>query len=45
MYKQAFGFLDFGYAAALSFLLAIAVALVSFVQFWLFRDNDKGGRR
>ncbi|MEN3267521.1 sugar ABC transporter permease [Pseudonocardia sp.] len=45
MYKQAFGFLDFGYAAALSFLLAVAIALVSFVQFRLFRDNDKRGRR
>jgi len=45
MYKQAFGFLDFGYAAALSFLLAIAIAVVSFVQFRLFSENDKGGRR
>jgi multiple sugar transport system permease protein len=45
MYKQAFGFLDFGYASALSFLLAIAIAIVSFVQFRLFRDDDKGVRR
>ncbi|MFI7063089.1 carbohydrate ABC transporter permease [Kribbella sp. NPDC050124] len=44
MYKQAFGFLDFGYASALSFLLAIAITLVSFVQFRLFREKD-GGRR
>lgn len=45
MYKQAFGFLDFGYAAALSFLLAILIAVVSFVQFRLFRESDPGGRR
>jgi multiple sugar transport system permease protein len=44
MYKQAFGFLDFGYASALSFLLAIAIAVVSFVQFRLFRE-DSGERR
>lgn len=41
MYKQAFGFLDFGYAAALSFLLAIAIAVVSFVQFRLFREDRR----
>jgi multiple sugar transport system permease protein len=41
MYKQAFGFLDFGYAAALSFLLAIAIAFVSFVQFRLFREGRR----
>jgi multiple sugar transport system permease protein len=42
MYKQAFEFLDFGYASALSFLLAIAIAVVSFVQFHLFRDEGTG---
>jgi multiple sugar transport system permease protein len=41
MYKQAFGFLDFGYGAALSFLLALAIFAVSFVQFRLFgRDGE-----
>ena len=35
MYKQAFDFLDFGYASALSFLLAIVIAVISFVQFQL----------
>ncbi|MGH3314293.1 MAG: carbohydrate ABC transporter permease [Streptomyces sp.] len=45
MYKQAFEFLDFGYASALSFLLAIAIAVVSFVQFHLFRDDGSGAPR
>ena len=45
MYKQAFEFLDFGYASALSFLLAIAIAIVSFVQFHLFRDDGTGAPR
>lgn len=41
MYKQAFDFLDFGYAAALSFLLALVIFAVSFVQFRLFgKDGD-----
>ncbi|WP_309237777.1 sugar ABC transporter permease [Streptomyces albidus (ex Kaewkla and Franco 2022)] len=45
MYKQAFDFLDFGYASALSFLLAIVIAVISFVQFHLFRDDAIGARR
>jgi multiple sugar transport system permease protein len=39
MYRQAFGFLDFGYGAALSFLLALAIFAVSFAQFRLFGRN------
>jgi multiple sugar transport system permease protein len=41
MYRQAFDFLDFGYAAALSFLLAIVIMLVSYAQFRLFGADDK----
>lgn len=41
MYRQAFDFLDFGYAAALSFLLAIVIMLVSYAQFRLFGGDDK----
>lgn len=40
MYKQAFDFLDFGYGAALSFILAVFIFALSFVQFRLFRDKD-----
>lgn len=43
MYRQAFDFLDFGYAAALSFLLAVVIVLVSYAQFKLF-DTDEAGR-
>ena len=41
MYRQAFDFLDFGYAAALSFLLAIVIMLVSYSQFRLFGGDEK----
>jgi multiple sugar transport system permease protein len=41
MYRQAFDFLDFGYAAALSFLLAIVIMVVSYGQFRLFGDDEK----
>jgi len=40
MCKQAFDFLDFGYGAALSFILAVFIFALSFVQFRLFRDKD-----
>jgi multiple sugar transport system permease protein len=40
MYKQAFEFLDFGYGAALSFILAIFIFAMSFAQFRLFRADD-----
>ena len=33
MYKQAFAFLDFGYASAMSFILAIIIFFISFLQF------------
>lgn len=45
MYKQAFDYLDFGYASALSFLLAIVIAVVSYAQFRLFSDDESGARR
>ncbi|MDP3889758.1 carbohydrate ABC transporter permease [Nocardioides sp.] len=43
MYRQAFDFLDFGYAAALSFLLAIVIVVVSYTQFKLFDTDAEGG--
>ncbi|SDK92940.1 carbohydrate ABC transporter membrane protein 1, CUT1 family (TC 3.A.1.1.-) [Arthrobacter sp. ov407] len=33
MYKQAFSFLDFGYGSAMSFILAIFIFVVSYLQF------------
>jgi multiple sugar transport system permease protein len=33
MYKQAFAFLDFGYASAMSFILSIIIFFISFLQF------------
>lgn len=43
MYQQAFEFLDFGYAAALSFLLALVIFVVSYAQFKAFPDDEKAG--
>jgi multiple sugar transport system permease protein len=43
MYRQAFDFLDFGYAAALSFLLALVIVAVSYAQFKLFDTDESGG--
>lgn len=42
MFDQAFNKLDFGYGAALSYLLAIVIVVVSFLQMRFFnqRDND-----
>lgn len=40
MYKQAFDFLDFGYGSALSFILALVIFAMSFIQFRLFREED-----
>jgi len=37
MYKQAFTFLDFGYASAISFTLTLFVFVLSLVQLRLFR--------
>lgn len=39
MYKTAFEFLDFGYAAAMSFILAIIIFAISFLQFKVFADK------
>jgi multiple sugar transport system permease protein len=41
MYRQAFGFLDFGYAAALSFLLALVIFAVSYFQFRVFGTDSE----
>ena len=40
MWKQAFAQIDLGYGAALSFLLALAIGLVSLVEFRLIRRQE-----
>lgn len=40
MWKQAFAQIDLGYGAALSFLLALAIGLVSLVEFRLVRRQE-----
>lgn len=37
MYNQSFGFLEFGYGAALSYLLALIIFIISFVQIKFLR--------
>jgi multiple sugar transport system permease protein len=37
MYREAFTFLDFGYGAALSFILTLIVFVLALVQLRLFR--------
>ncbi|MBE3575463.1 MAG: sugar ABC transporter permease [Firmicutes bacterium] len=39
MYKQAFDFYDFGYASAISFLLAAVILAISVVQMRFFRQD------
>jgi len=43
MYHQAFDFLDFGYGSALSFLLAIIIVTVSFLQIRFLRRPEEMG--
>jgi multiple sugar transport system permease protein len=40
MFDRAFGQLDFGYGAALSYILAAVIVLVSFVQMRVFNRSD-----
>jgi multiple sugar transport system permease protein len=42
MWKQAFSSIDLGYGAALSFLLAAAIGLVSLIEFRLIRRQETG---
>ncbi|SDO67825.1 carbohydrate ABC transporter membrane protein 1, CUT1 family [Nakamurella panacisegetis] len=44
MYKQAFSFLDFGYASAMSFILAIIIFIVSFIQFKFLGEKKEPQR-
>jgi multiple sugar transport system permease protein len=37
MYNQAFNFLEFGYGAALSYLLALVIFVISFLQIKFLR--------
>ncbi|MGE5576764.1 MAG: carbohydrate ABC transporter permease [Syntrophothermus sp.] len=39
MYRQAFDFLDFGYGAALSYMLAIFIFIISFIQIRFLRSS------
>jgi len=43
MYHQAFDFLDFGYGAALSFILAVIIIAISFVQIHFLRRPEEMG--
>jgi multiple sugar transport system permease protein len=43
MYHQAFDFLDFGYGSALSFILAIIIVTVSFLQIRFLRRPEELG--
>lgn len=45
MYYKAFGTGDFGYAAALSYIVAMIVTGFTVLQFGLFRRERKGGAR
>jgi len=40
MYQQAFTNLQFGYASALSWLIAVLIVLFTMVQFWIFRPRS-----
>lgn len=44
MYKQAFSFLDFGYASAMSFILAIIIFIISFIQFKFLGEKEEPAR-
>jgi len=41
MFSEAFGDLNFGYGAALSYILAIVIVIVSLVQTRLFGRGDR----
>lgn len=41
MYRQAFNYLDFGYGAALSFILTIIIAVLSFLQIRFLRKPEE----
>lgn len=43
MYHQAFDFLDFGYGAALSFMLAVIIITASFLQIRFLRRPEEMG--
>lgn len=38
MYNQAFNFLDFGYASAIAWVLAVLILLISAIQFRFIRQ-------
>lgn len=45
MYYKAFTSGKFGYAAALSFIVAVTLALLAVLQFKVMKDNEKGNAR
>lgn len=44
MYKQSFSFLDFGYGSAMSFILAIFIFIVSYLQFRFLGEKRETAR-
>ncbi|MDQ4503453.1 sugar ABC transporter permease [Sinomonas sp. ASV322] len=44
MYKQAFSFLDFGFASAMSFVMAIIISAVSYLQYRITREKKEARR-
>jgi ABC-type sugar transport system permease subunit len=43
MYHQAFDFLEFGYGAALCFVLAVVIVTISFLQIRFLRRPEEMG--
>jgi multiple sugar transport system permease protein len=41
MYHQAFDFLDFGYGSAMSFMMAVFIIVLSFIQIRFFRQPEE----
>jgi multiple sugar transport system permease protein len=39
MYNQAFNFLDFGYASAIAWTLALLILVISIIQFRFIRQT------
>jgi multiple sugar transport system permease protein len=41
MFDEAFGNLNFGYGAALSYILAVVIVVVGVIQMRFFRQRDR----
>jgi multiple sugar transport system permease protein len=40
MYQQAFSFLNFGFASAMSWLISIVIVILTIIQFWIFKPKN-----